>query len=115
MGELIPIVLFIMLGVIGWAFFYYAYKGKHELQETIQVALEKGQQLSPESIEKILQSQRTPSADFKRGILLISLAVATGAFGLLDPFGHDIAGVSLLPLVIGIGYLIVWKFSPKDA
>ncbi len=113
-GEFIPMVLFVVLGVLGWSFFYYSYKGKMELQKTIQVALEKGQALSVESIEKILQSQRKPQVDFKRGVLLISLAAAVGLYGLVDPFGIEITGFAVFPLAIGIGYLFVWKFTPAE-
>ena len=114
-GDLIPIVLFIMLGLVGFSFFFFAFKGKQALHQTLQMAFEKGQSMSPESIEKILQGQKHPQADFKRGVLLVSLAAAIGLYGLIDPFGVDMVGFSLFPLAIGIGYLVVWKFAPKDA
>lgn len=114
-GNLIPVVLFIMLGLVGFSFFYFAFKGKQALHQTLQVAFEKGQSMSPESIDKILQGQKNPHADFKRGVLLVSLAAAIGLYGLIDPFGVDMVGFSLFPLAIGIGYLVVWKFGPKDA
>lgn len=112
--EWVPIILFLVLGFVCWSFVYFAYKGKKELQKTLQVALDKGEQLSNESIEKILASQRKPPADFKRGILLISFGVAIALFEILDPLNTGLYGLSFFPFAIGFGYLVVWKFDKKE-
>ncbi len=113
--EWVPIVLFLVLGTICWSFIYFNFRSKKELQKTLQIALEKGEQLSAEGIEKILESQRKTPADFKRGVLLICLAFAIGLIEVLDPLGMNLFGLSFFPLFIGLGYLIVWKFEHKKA
>ncbi|QDP00454.1 DUF6249 domain-containing protein [Thalassotalea sp. PS06] len=106
-------IIFFSFAAVAFSFLYFAYRNKMALQETIRLAMEKGQNLSPESIEQILQSQAAPQKDFKRGILLVSLAVAIGLFGMLEGFDTTIIGLSLFPLALGAGYLLVWKFDQQ--
>ncbi|NMP15068.1 DUF6249 domain-containing protein [Thalassotalea sp. Y01] len=114
MEELVPIVLFVTTGVVAWLFLFYAYKNKMALQQTIQKALDNGQALSPESIEKILHVQRNPKADFKRGILLVSLAVGIALYAWISTADADMAGIAMFPLTIGVGYLLVYRFADKS-
>lgn len=112
--HIVPVVLFIALGVVGWSFFYFAYQAKKDLQLSIQKALEQGQPMSPETIEKMLQGQKNPFSDFKRGTLLISLAVAIAIYGMVSHHADlDIIGLAFFPLAIGVAYLLVWKFNDK--
>ncbi|TLU66833.1 hypothetical protein FE810_04825 [Thalassotalea litorea] len=108
-------IIFISFSAVAFSFLFFSYRNKIALQQTLRLALEKGQGLSPESIEKILQTQSAPQKDFKRGILLVCLAVATALFGMLDGLDTDVIGISLFPLALGIGYLVVWKFDQQES
>ncbi|WP_394174271.1 DUF6249 domain-containing protein [Thalassotalea litorea] len=108
-------IIFLSFATVAFSFLYFSYRNKIELQQTLRLALEKGQGLSPESIEKLMQTQSAPQKDFKRGVLLVCLAVATGLYGMLDGFDPDIIGISLFPLALGLGYLLVWKFDQQES
>ena len=49
-GDLIPIVLFITIGAVFALAFYLKYKTRHDVQNTVRVAIERGESLSPEII-----------------------------------------------------------------
>ena len=59
----------------------------HETQKTIRQAIEKGQALNPETLERILQSGRPPKGPPPRsallfgGIMLLAIAVGLGLIG----------------------------------
>ncbi|TKB47366.1 hypothetical protein E8M12_00830 [Thalassotalea mangrovi] len=106
--------MFTSVVAVAFSFLYFGHRNKMALQETIRLAMDKGQNLSPESIEQILQSQAAPQKDFKRGILLVCLALATAAYGLLDGYDSTIIGLSMFPLALGAGYLLVWKFDQQQ-
>ncbi|WP_068545951.1 DUF6249 domain-containing protein [Thalassotalea crassostreae] len=112
-GEMIPIVMFIMIGFVGFAYLHFSNKNKAELQRTIQLAIEKGQSINPETIEQLMLSQRPVRNDFPKAVIFTGLAIAVALYAWIahdsDP---DLMGLSVFPLVIGIGYFIVHKYNP---
>jgi len=113
-GEWIPIILFICIAVGVWGYFLYAYKAKEQQQDTLKKLIDNGQTLSPELITSIAKPQGSDSGkDFSRGILLIAFALALGLFGYLDS-EMDVTRAGLFPLFLGIAYLLIWKFKPKN-
>jgi hypothetical protein len=58
------------------------------------------------------------NADLRAGILLITGGIGfclfMGLIALFEPNALQGAGVGLVPLFIGIGYLIVWKLNKKN-
>ncbi len=118
-GEWIPIVMFLGLTVIISLFFWFRYRGRGEMQQTIRAAIDKGQELSPEIIDR-LGSPTTPK-DKDLRFALIWLALATGlalsGFFAPDPSGHAFQGSlagAAFPFCIGVAYLIMWRFTDHD-
>lgn len=113
MSELyIPIVLFIIVGIVAGMYLYFNYKSKLESQKTMRLAIEKGDMISLDTIEPMLSKGKDPLVDLKRGVLLISLALAFAAYGLIAQQGDlDIIGLSFFPLALGIAFSLMWKFS----
>lgn len=113
-GEWIPIILFISVAVGVWGYFLYSYKTKEQQQSTLKKLIDNGQTLSPELITSIAKPQGGDSGkDFSRGILLIAFSLALGLFGFLDN-EMDVTRAGLFPLFLGIAYLLIWKFKPKE-
>lgn len=110
----IPIVMFIMLGMVIGLFFYFRFRSRAELQSTVRVALEKGQELSPELLERLGEPRKRPFQDLRRGILSIAIALAIMSFGYFvddeDAFSAML-GISSLPMFIGLAYLLMWKLQ----
>jgi len=78
------------------------------LHKTLDAMIEKGVPIPPELLAH--EQPRRPS-DLRRGIVLVATGFGVAAFLILD---KDKAwGLGLIPLLIGIGYLIVWKLDQR--
>lgn len=88
----------IFLGVI----LYYFYRRRKLSHETSILLANKGVEVPP----ALLRPQRK---DLQNGILLITGGVGVSA--LFQVFGDDLWRLGLLPIFLGIGYLIVWKLG----
>lgn len=73
--------------------------------ETIRLMIEKGQPVPPELFlnPKIAR----PRNDMRRGVILIAIGIGISVFFLSN---HQSAWpLGLIPTLMGVGYLIVWK------
>ena len=114
--TLIPIFLFASFVTIVWLFSHYNYKKRNTAHETLRLAVEKGQEISPELVERMSYLNDPVKSDLRRGILLIAFGIAFMILGAIMP--HDepeamrgILGISSFPVVLGIAYLGLWRFS----
>ena len=114
---LIPITLFIglfvFLSIIAW----FRFRGKKEMQETIRAAIDKGQELSPELVEQLSGPKPAPDRDLRRGVTAVAVAVGLALFGLVvgeEDAVRPMLGVSMLPLTIGIGFLLMHRLSRTE-
>ena len=107
----IPIVSVIVIGVIFALFFYYRHKTRTEIQTTVRAAIERGQELTPEVLERLSDSLNTKFGDLRRGVISIAIGVAVYAFflGEDDAMG-PLMGISAFPFLIGIAYIGLWYF-----
>lgn len=113
---LIPIFLFTSLVGVIWLFSHYNYKKRLTAHETLRLAVEKGQEVSPELVERMSYLNDPAKSDLRRGILLIAFGLAFISLGMLIP--HDepeafrgMLGVSSFPIILGAAYLGLWRFS----
>jgi hypothetical protein len=113
----IPIVLFICLAVVFGLFLMFRYRTRAEMQKTVRSALDKGQELTPEIIERLGQPKALPHADLRRALIWIAVGVGFGLFGFIldeDDAVRPMIAIGTFPVVIGIAYLILSRFSEKD-
>ena len=118
-GEWIPIVMFMGLTVIISLFFWFRYRGRGEMQKTIRSAIDKGQELSPEIIERLGSPKRHKDQDLRLALIWLALAVGLGLSGFFvpDPSDHAFQGMlagAAFPFCIGIAYLIMWRVTDPD-
>lgn len=110
---LIPIFLFFAMAFVLSFQIYFSNKTKSNLQETIRKVLDSGAELSPELIDRLSRQSAPGSTDFRRGVLLIFLGVGISIFGqLIEPDELEVVAIGVLPIVLGLGYLVVWKLNP---
>jgi Domain of unknown function (DUF6249) len=83
------------------------YRRAQLLHETLRVMVEKGAAIPPE----LLVPPKPPANDFRRGILLVSLGV--GLIALLFHHGRGAWAVGLVPLLLGVGYLVLARLGEK--
>ena len=113
---LIPIFFFAAIVVGLWLFSHYNYKKRLTAHETLRLTIEKGQDVSPDLIERMSFLNDPIKSDLRRGILLIAFGIAFMILGAIVP--HDepeamrgIIGISSFPIVLGLAYLGLWRFS----
>lgn len=113
-GEWIPIILFICFTVVLVSYFYLSHKNKLSILGTIEKSIESGNPLTPEMLDKISKVTPARVKDLRRGIVLMALGLAAMVASFL--FSHEDPAevfriLSLLPLFVGAGFLLVWKLN----
>lgn len=110
----IPIVMFISIAVTFCVWFYFRYRTRSDMQKTFQLALEKGSELSPEFVKQLAEPEPDKNKDLRRGLIWLALGLALVILGFAinqpDAIG-PIVGSSAFPGLIGIAYLIMWRFG----
>ncbi|MCZ6716251.1 MAG: DUF6249 domain-containing protein [Gammaproteobacteria bacterium] len=110
----VPIGFFVSIATIVGLVLYFGHKTKHEVQETIRAALEKGQELSPELLDKLGHALPSPKSDLRRGVMAVTLGLALIAFGYLlgeEGAQEKLMAIAAFPFFIGVAYLGLHKFG----
>ena len=117
--EWIPIVMFLGLTVVVSLFFWFRFRASGEMQQTIRAAIDSGQELSPEIVDKLASPKRPNDQDLRIALIWLALAVGLALTGFFapDPSGNAFRGTlagAAFPFCIGIAYLIMWRFTDAD-
>ena len=115
---MIPIVMFAGLTIVFCVFFWFRYRARSEMQQTFRAALDKGQELTPEIIDRLGHPQASKDKDMRLGVIWLAIGVGIFAFGFGIPDKDDVwrifAGIAAFPFSIGIAYMILHKFANRD-
>jgi len=114
---LIPIVMFVGLTVVFCTLFWFRYRARREMQETFRMALDKGQELTPEVIDRLGHPKPSKDKDLRLGVIWLSLAVGLVLIGFAVPDEDALRGLlagAAFPFAIGVAYLILHKFTDRD-
>ena len=113
----VPIVVITMLTVFGApvlivAFIMYFGFSKSRMQHrTIRMLAEKGQPIPAELLAPPTPTVRQRS-DMRRGIVLVMVGIALMiCFGAWNDWEGGAWAIGVIPFVIGLGYLLVWKLE----
>ena len=113
----IPMVSMVVTGLVIWAFFLYRHKTRTKVQETIQLALEKGNELTPELIDRMAGPIPGPDRDFRRGMIAIAIGIACALFGVTlgeQDAVRPLIAIGTLPFLVGVAYLIMWRLGQRE-
>ncbi len=117
----IPIAIAICVSVVILVFLFLRYRTRLDYQQTVRHAVDKGQQLTPEFLERLgdraIKQERNPNRDLRFGAIAIAIGLAIGSFGLIlgEPDAvRPLMGVGNLPFLVGVAMLVLWKFAPRD-
>ena len=118
--SMIPISLFVGLTVVLCLFFWFRYRIRSDVQTTIRTAVDKGQDLSPEVIDRLGHPKQPKNKDLRLSLIWLALAGAMAVFGAMIPDQGDEAqrvfmGMAAFPFFLGIAYAIMWRFSGNDS
>jgi len=114
--EMIPIVMFVVIGFTVLGYFYWNHKNRASIMETVQKALEQGGELTPELLSQLGAAVNPKARDLRRGVVFLSLGIAGLLCSLFFPDPQVVNGIragTMFPLLLGAGFLIVWKLN-KD-
>ena len=114
---MVPITLFIAIAVVLCAVVYFRHRTKQAVQQTVRSAIEQGQQLTPEILERLGKSPQPKNADLRRGVISISIGLGIAAFGALvgeQDAVRPMLALASLPVLVGIAYLGLWKIGPRE-
>lgn len=116
--EWVPIVMFMGLTVVFSLLVWFRYRGRADVQQTIRAALDKGQELSPELIERLGHPKPPKNKDLRLGVIWIAIAIGLTAFGFGIPDEEEVhsifMGIAAFPAVLGVAYLILHKVTDRD-
>ena len=116
-GIVVPVAVFTAGVLIVFVIMYFKAKTRAGVQKTIRLALEKGNELTPELLDRLAAPKQSQSSDLRRGVIALSIGIGFAIFGTIigEPDAvRPIIGVGMFPAVIGIGYLILWKTSDRE-
>ena len=111
-GDIVPMVLFLAIAVTYCMKYYFAHRTRQEVQHTVRLALERGQPLTSELLDRLGQPGRPKNADLRRGVIAVSLGCGIAGLGLVigEPDAvRPMLGVGLVPLLLGLAYLTLWR------
>jgi hypothetical protein len=116
---IVPTVTMLVIGGIIAFVTYYRFRRRREVQETIRVAIEKGQELPTEFLETISSPKDRPKKDqdLRRGIVLIAVGVGIGAFGILigeEDAMRPLMGIGSIPFLIGLALTALWVLRTRN-
>lgn len=106
----VPIVMFLVIGLVLIAYYYFRYRER-------QMLIEKG--LSADSIKEYFERKRDPNRMLKVGIICVFFGIGLG-LGLMlqDILGRDYYVPFSLFTITGIGFVVAnllsKKFESKD-
>lgn len=117
---LVPAIVFGSLVLIIWTVQFFAAKKRAEAMLTLRLAIEKGQEISPEAMHAMTSMGRHPKADLRQGIVWLAVAGAFGALAGIVATEHveavrPLLGVAVFPLFLGIAFLLLHVFTNKRA
>ncbi|MFN7168258.1 MAG: DUF6249 domain-containing protein [Pannonibacter sp.] len=118
MGEevIVPAIMFGSIVGIVWLVSYFNSRKRLTVHETIRHALDKGQPLSPDLMDRMSMVTDPVRADLRRGVLFLAFGAAFAVLGAVIGMEESDAltpmlGVATFPIFLGIAYIGLWAFG----
>jgi len=108
---IIPLSFFVMIIVIVGLALWTRFRRNRMMHETVRLLVEKGQPLPPD-IFRENRALTPPASQLRRGIIWTAIGIGLTAFFLAGSHGNW--GLGLIPLCIGLGYLLAWKLESNS-
>jgi hypothetical protein len=116
-GAMVPIVLFLAVAATYCTKYFFAWREKHNAQELLRAALERGDPLTRELLDRLVQPAAPKRNDLRRGLIAVGLGVALASFGFIsgEPDAvRPMLAIGLLPLLLGLAYLMLWRLETRQ-
>jgi hypothetical protein len=112
---LVPAIVFGSFTIVSFFVLYYSFRKRREMLDTVRTAIQSGQTLPASFLEALESKPRpTPDADLRKAILLMALGLSgMGVLAALTDDGVRAWSIGLVPTLLGVGYLFLWRQSQK--
>jgi hypothetical protein len=110
---------FVVLAIVLCTRFYLGFRARVEYQKTVRLVIERGQQLTPEFLERLSEAPtRRPSRlrELRVGAISVALGIGLAAFGYLlgeEEVTRPMIAIGNIPFMIGLALIALWKFAPS--
>lgn len=115
----VPIVAVVMMSVFGapvlivGLIMYFGFSRNRMMHKTIRMMVEKGQEVPAALLVPPPTAVRQRS-DMRRGVVLMMVGIGLMLFfGAVNEWDNGAWAIGVIPFVIGLGYLLVWKLEGK--
>jgi hypothetical protein len=108
---IIPLGFFVMIIAIVGLALWTRFRRNRMMHETVRLLVEKGQPLPPD-IFRENRALTPPASQLRRGIIWTAIGIGLTGFFLVGSHGNW--GIGLIPLCIGLGYLLAWKLESNS-
>ncbi len=115
--TLIPIIFLISIALVIILFLMWNHKTRVAVLNTVQKSIAAGNELTPDMLVKLGGSFAPRIRDLRRGIVILFFGIA----GFVASFFMDVENavivfrsLSLFPIMVGAGFLLVWKLNRYD-
>ena len=107
---MVPVAFFLTILLVVISTLVLRYRRHAQTQETLRLMIEKGAEIPPE----LLTPPVSRYGDLRRGLVLVGAGLSVSiVIGLMNGIGTGSWALGLIPLFIGAGYLIVWRYSQQ--
>ena len=115
--AVIPIIAIVFMSLFGapvlivGVIMYFGFSRNRMMHRTIRMMVEKGQPVPPALLSPPPPAQRQRS-DMRRGVVLAMVGLGIILFfGAVNDWEGGSWTIGLIPFLIGVGYLLVWKLE----
>jgi hypothetical protein len=123
---LVPLSPFLLVGALVLVPAYLRSKERQKLQETLRLAIEKGQPLPTEVVDAMSSNVRamrtppSPSRDLRIGVIWMGVAIGLAAFGIALGFEEPdalfpIVACAAFPGFIGLAFIVLGLINRTKA
>ena len=85
------------------------------MQETLRIAIDKGEKLTPETLLCTYKPRREPDTDRRTALILLSLGAAAMAVGFMNGNLEGFKYAGIFPFCMGIALLLNYKLRTTEA
>ena len=115
--NVIPIVAVVFFSIFGApvlivaVIMYFTFSRNRMMHRTIRMMVEKGQPVPPALLAPPAPAVRQRS-DMRRGVVLVMVGIGLMLFfAAVNDWGGGAWAIGVIPFVVGLGYLLVWKLE----
>jgi hypothetical protein len=117
-SVLVPSIVFSAIVAVVWIAFYFHHRNRRLMHDSVLAAIQRSGAADPMLIASITRAPRSPRADLRLGMILVSLALATMIFAALlhqsDALG-PLLGIAAFPGLVGLAFIGFYALGLRAA